>query len=77
MRRVKPYIEFITSLINMDEVKNEGFPIPKSITYSLDELEHRELHKEIIKMNKGDLGGEDFNGDFEIDIHNIVLKFSR
>ena len=50
---LKNFIDFIYSLINMDEVKDGIFPLPSEITFTLDKNKHIAIHKKI-KQEKGE-----------------------
>lgn len=71
---LKIFVDFAYSLINMDEVKNGSFPLPKTITFNLKESDHLNIHKKI-KGEKNDLDYNDLNTDFEIEIFDILFKF--
>ena len=77
MVRLKNYIDFITSLIEMDEVKKGVFILPTNIEFNLDMINHRELHKEILKVKEGDVTPDELAEPFEMDVLGITLKFEH
>lgn len=73
MGRLKEYVDFITTLVNMDEVVDGSFTPPKQMIFSLDEVSHRKLHKEVSKYKNIEEG--DLDQPFEIFVDDILLKF--
>ena len=75
--QLKNFIDFAYSLIEMDEVKKDIFPLPKEITYTLDVEDHvrLQLHIHHEKANEG----EEFTNEeeFYISIMGITFKFIK
>jgi hypothetical protein len=77
MIRLKEYVDFITSLVEMDEVKEGKFILPKQMDFKLPLLNHRELQKEIRKIKEEEIIKDELVEPFEIDILGITLKFEH
>jgi hypothetical protein len=74
---IKEYIKFTLSLTEMDEVKENRFPLPKEITFSLDDINHAALQTQIHDskgLNKEEFKHED---EFVVSIYGIDLKFIK
>ena len=69
---LKEYVDFAFSIKEMEEVK-KGFPIPKSITFSLDKKNHEALQKEILREKNMPM--MDLVDEFEVVLYEIVFKF--
>lgn len=72
---LKEFVDFAYSLTEMKEVKEEGFKIPTSITYSLSKLNHNLLQKEILKEKNITPIESEFSEEFEVEIYGITFKF--
>jgi hypothetical protein len=72
---LKNFVDFAYSMINMDEVKDGVFPLPKKITFQLEENDHINVHKKI-KKEKNDLDYGDLKTDFEVSVFDMVFKFT-
>jgi len=71
---LKSFVDFAYSMVNMEEVKNGKFILPKELIFDLDNTSHIEIHKEIQKeKNKNN----DINlyQEFEVEIFGINFKF--
>tara|TARA_R110002020_G_scaffold372772_1_gene584192 strand:+ start:221 stop:463 length:243 start_codon:yes stop_codon:yes gene_type:complete len=77
MVRLKNYVDFITSLVEMDEVKKGLFVLPTNIEFNLDRSNHRELKKEVIKTKGGDVVKDELADPFELDILGVNLTFEH
>lgn len=73
---LKEFIDFAYSLREMDEVKKKGFPIPVTMTYVLDKLNHDSLQKEILKEKNMPLTDQ-INDEFELELYGITFKFLK
>lgn len=73
---LKEFIDFAYSLREMDEVKKKGFPIPVTMTYVLDKLNHDSLQKEILKEKNIPLTDQ-INDEFELELYGITFKFLK
>lgn len=73
---LKEFIDFAYSLKEMEEVKKRGFPIPTTITYTLDRRNHESLQKEILKEKNMPLTDQ-FSDEFELELYGITFKFLR
>jgi hypothetical protein len=69
---LKEYVDFAFSIKEMDEVK-KGFPIPKSITFTLDKRNHEALQTEILREKNMPM--TDLVNEFEVVLYEIVFKF--
>ena len=77
MIKLKEYIDFITSLIEMDEVKQGKFILPTHMGFQLEMMNHRELQKEVRKAKEQEIVGDDLVEPFEIDILGVTLQFEH
>jgi hypothetical protein len=77
MVKLKEYVDFITSLVEMDEVKNGKFILPKSIVFNLGVLNHKLLHKEVLETKEQEVVESLLEESFEVDILGITLKFEQ
>ena len=71
----KEYVDFAFSLKEMEEVKKNGFPIPKSLTFVLDERNHKSLQTEI--LNKKEMSTEELVDVFETEMYGIDFIFVK
>lgn len=71
---LKNFVDFVYSLINMNEVKEGIFPLPSEITFTLDKNKHIVIHKKI-KQEKGESNFDNLEIDFEVVVLGINLKF--
>jgi hypothetical protein len=72
---LKSFVDFAYSMVNMDEVKEGKFPLPKEIVFNLNSESHREIHREIQKEIKKDGRDTNLDQEFEVEIFNINFKF--
>lgn len=72
---LKEFVEFAFSLKEMEEVKKNGFPIPKSLTFVLDERNHNSLQTEI--LNKKEMPTEELVDVFEMEMYGIDFIFVK
>ena len=77
MVKLKEYVDFVTSLVEMDEVKNGKFVLPTHMDFQLEMLNHRELRKEVSRIKGEDVSTEDLIEPFNIDMLGITLKFEH
>ena len=70
---LKEYVDFAFSIKEMDEVK-KGFPIPKSITFTLDKRNHEALQTEILREKNMPM--TDLVDEFEVILYERVFKFT-
>ena len=75
MVRLKNYVDFITSLVEMDEVKEGKFVLPTILEFNLERTNHRELKKEVLKAKEEEIVTDELVEPFEIDVLGITLKF--
>lgn len=75
MTNLKEYIDFAHSLIGMEEVVKNKFPLPTEITFKLPKVEHAALQTQIHDAKK--LKKEDFQSqeEFILSVLNIDFKF--
>jgi hypothetical protein len=73
--KIKNFVDFAFSLTEMDEVKKNGFPIPRDITFSLNKIPHENIQKEVMKQ-KNIIDGE-LSDVFEVVIYGINFKFIK
>jgi hypothetical protein len=69
---LKEFVDFAFSLKEMDEVK-KGFPIPASLTFTIEKKNHESLQKEILREKNMPLN--DFVDEFELELYGILFKF--
>ena len=69
---LKEFVDFAFSLKEMEEVK-KGFPIPTSLTFTIEKKNHESLQKEILKEKNMPL--MDFVDEFELELYGILFKF--
>lgn len=72
---LKEFVDFATSLKEMEEVKTGNFPLPTSITYRLDDINHKNLQKEILGQKK--LPTDVLYDEFEVELYGITFKFIK
>lgn len=72
---LKEFVDFATSLKEMEEVKAGKFPLPFCITYKLDSINHDNLQKEILKQKK--LSVDVLYDEFELELYGITFKFIK
>lgn len=77
MIRLKDYVDFITSLIEMDEVKEGKFILPTTLEFNLEMMNHRELQREVLKAKEVEVVPDELVEPFEIDILGVTLKFEH
>jgi hypothetical protein len=77
MIRLKNYVDFVTSLIEMDEVKQGKFILPTEMNFNLEILNHRELQKEVAKTKELEIEKDELVEPFEINILGIILNFEH
>jgi hypothetical protein len=77
MIRLSDYIDFITSLVEMDEVKEGRFILPKSLSFKLELINHRELHKEVLRAKEQEIDKDILQEPFEVDVLGITLIFDN
>lgn len=71
---LKNFVDFAYSLVNMDEVKDGVFKLPKEIIYNLDKTNHIKIHREI-KKEKESENIDDLEQEFTVDIFDITFRF--
>ncbi len=74
--KLKEFIEFAYSLKEMEEVKKNNFPIPTSITYTLDKHNHESIQKEILVQKNMPLTDQ-YSDEFELELYGITFKFLK
>ena len=72
---LKEFVDFAFSIKEMEEVKNNGFPIPQSLTFKLDERNHQSLQKEILKQKNMPI--ENLVDEFETEMYGITFIFVK
>lgn len=77
MIKLKDFVDFITSLVEMDEVKEGKFVLPTVLEFNLERYNHRQLKKEVIEVKEGTIVDSELGDPFEIDILGITLKFEH
>ena len=77
MIKLKDYVDFVTSLTQMDEVKQGKFKTPTNMEFNLNKEIHRGLHKEVIEIKRAVVNDDNLYEPFEVVIHNITLKFTH
>ena len=80
MVKLKNFVDFAYTLVNMDEVQKNTFPVPKEITYILDESTHENIEKEVLEqkgITKEDIVGLTNFDEFDVEIFDINFKFVK
>ena len=77
MIKLKEYVDFVTSLVEMEEVKNGKFVLPIHMDFQLEMLNHRELRKEVSKIKEEVVVADELVEPFEINILGVTLKFEH
>ena len=77
MVRLKDYVDFITSLVEMDEVKKGKFVLPTKMDFQLERTNHRELKKEVLNAKEEEIIKDELVEPFEIEILGITLSFEH
>jgi len=77
MNNLNEYIDFITSLVEMEEVKEGKFPLPTELHFKLSEFDHIGLYKQVLKHFEEGEDNKDLLSSFEIELMGIMLKFDR
>ena len=72
---LKEFVDFATSLKEMEEVKAGKFPLPKLIIYKLDTINHKHLQTEVLKLKK--LPTDVLSEEFELELYGITFKFVK
>lgn len=75
MIRLKDYVDFITSLVEMEEVKEGKFILPTNIEFNLEMMNHRELQREVLKAKEVEVVADELVEPFEIDVLGVTLRF--
>jgi hypothetical protein len=74
---LKNFIDFAYSLVDMEEVKKGKFPLPKEITYPLNQEDHVRLQLHIHHEKGGDDVEFTNEEEFYISIMGINFKFIK
>jgi hypothetical protein len=69
---LKEFVDFAFTLKEMEEVKKDNFPVPTSVTYSLDKTNLEYIQREVLKEKQ--ISGN-FSEEFEIELYGITFKF--
>jgi hypothetical protein len=77
MVRLKNYVDFITSLVEMDEVKEGKFVLPTVLEFNLERSNHRELKKEVLTAKEEEIVKDELVEPFEIDVLGVTLRFEH
>jgi hypothetical protein len=72
---LKEFVDFAFSLKEMEEVKKNGFPIPHSLTFKLDDRNHQALQKEILKQKE--IPSQELVDVFEMELYGITFIFVK
>ena len=74
---LKNFVDFAYSLINMDEVNDGIFKLPKEITFELNKSQHMKIEREVLQQ-KGVIDKDitQFK-EFDVSILGINFKFKR
>ena len=72
---LKSFVDFAYSMINMEEVKDGKFKLPKEIVFELDDKLHKNIEKEVLEQ-KG-IDEKDFThfNEFDVEIFDVNFKF--
>lgn len=75
MTNLKEYIDFAVTLTEMDEVKNNKFPLPSEITFELKQFEHSALQVQVHDAKGLDRENFEHKKEFTVEILGIDFKF--
>jgi len=71
---LKNFVDFAYSMVNMDEVKDGVFKLPKEMVFKLDKKSHNLVHEKI-KREKGETDFSGLEQEFNVEIFDINFKF--
>jgi hypothetical protein len=77
MFKIEEYINFAQSLIEMEEVKNKKFPLPKEIVFTLPTIEHAALQSQIHDVKELDRKEFVHTKTFTVSIVGIDFTFNE
>jgi hypothetical protein len=75
--KLKNFVDFALSLVRMDEVEKNEFPLPNKITYILDDIDHKELQREVHREKGFNTDDIIYTNEFEVDIFTITFTFIK
>jgi hypothetical protein len=75
MTTFKEFVDFAFSLREMEEVKVNKFPLPKSLTYILSKNNHESLQREVLAEKK--MSVTELSDEFDIVLYGINFKFTQ
>jgi hypothetical protein len=75
MTNLKEYIDFAVTLTEMEEVKNNKFPLPSEISFKLNHFEHSALQVQVHDAKGLDRESLEHKKEFTIEIFGIDFKF--
>lgn len=71
---LKEFVDFAFSIKEMDEVKNNKFPIPNTLIFNLNKDNLEKLQLEIVKEKRMSLN--EFVDEFELELYGITFIFT-
>lgn len=71
---LKEFVDFAFSIKEMDEVKNNTFPIPNTLIFNLNKDNLEKLQLEIVKEKRMSLN--EFVDEFELELYGITFIFT-
>lgn len=73
MTTLKEFVDFAFSLREMEEVKTNKFPLPKSITYVLPKNNHESIQRDVLTEKK--MSVTELSDEFDVVLYGINFKF--
>jgi len=72
---LKSFVDFAYSMVNMDEIKEGKFIIPKEIVFNLNDNLYKNIKKEVLTQKGIDEKGITPFNEFDVEIFDINFKF--
>jgi hypothetical protein len=77
MVKIEEYINFAQSLVEMDEVKTNKFPLPGEIVFNLNTIDHTALQSQLHDIKGLDRSDFSHTETFTVSILNIDFTFKE
>jgi len=72
---LKSFVDFAYSMVNMDEVRDGKFILPKEIVFNINDNLHRNIEKEVLIQKGIDEKDITHFNEFDVEIFDINFKF--
>jgi hypothetical protein len=73
---LKDFIDFVYTLVNMEEVTEGKFPAPKEMCFDLEESQHEKIQYAIHKQ-KDDNTVFKHENEFFVEVFDVTIKFTK